>query len=163
MNANAFRYLFDYHFTENLRLWVEYVTLLPFELFIKDSEYSHGSVRDQLVHLISVDEIWFSEIRGVPSLEPLPPSDVDDREVIRTHWSRVEKGMQEYLVNLRDDNLFEKPINEPEEDQVLFVWQVLLHVINHGTDHRAQLLRQLHDLGIKTTAQDLIFYVYDHP
>jgi hypothetical protein len=24
----------------------------------------------------------------------------------------------------------------------------------HGTDHRAQLLRSLHDLGLETTAQD---------
>jgi uncharacterized damage-inducible protein DinB len=70
--------------------------------------------------------------------------------------------MRDYLVGLRDDMLLEKPIREPEEDKNLIVWQVLLHVINHGTDHRAQLLRQLHDLGVKTTAQDFIFYVYDH-
>ena len=39
---------------------------------------------------------------------------------------------------------------------------MLLHVANHGTDHRAQILRVLHDLGVQTTSQDLIFYVYDH-
>jgi uncharacterized damage-inducible protein DinB len=58
--------------------------------------------------------------------------------------------------------LFDKPIKEPEEDKDLIVWQVLLHVVNHGTDHRAQLLRLLNDLGVKTTSQDYIFYVYDH-
>jgi uncharacterized damage-inducible protein DinB len=63
---------------------------------------------------------------------------------------------------LYDDMLFDKPIKEPEEDRDLIVWQVLLHVVNHGTDHRAQLLRLLHDLGVKTTSQDFIFYVYDH-
>jgi uncharacterized damage-inducible protein DinB len=41
------------------------------------------------------------------------------------------------------------------------VWQVLIHVVNHGTDHRAQILRILHDFGLKTTSQDFIFYVYD--
>ncbi|MBK7915376.1 MAG: hypothetical protein IPJ94_03790 [Chloroflexi bacterium] len=45
--------------------------------------------------------------------------------------------------------LFDKPIVEPEEDKDLVVWQVLLHVANHGTDHRAQLLRLLNDLGVK--------------
>ncbi len=94
--------------SENRRLWDEYVTPLPFELFIKDSEYSHGSVRDQLVHIISVDEVWFSELRGNPPLEPLPPSDVDDREAIRAHWDHVEQGMREYLADLRDDILFRK-------------------------------------------------------
>ncbi len=70
--------------------------------------------------------------------------------------------MRHYLSNLRDEMLFDKPITEPEEDRDLVLWQVLLHVVNHGTDHRAQLLRLLNDLGVKTTSQDYIFYVYDH-
>ncbi|HBY98528.1 MAG TPA: hypothetical protein DEP84_32055 [Chloroflexi bacterium] len=42
------------------------------------------------------------------------------------------------------------------------LWQVLLHVANHSTDHRAQLLQLLNDLGAKTPSQDYIFYVYEH-
>jgi uncharacterized damage-inducible protein DinB len=70
--------------------------------------------------------------------------------------------MRDYLAELRDDMLFDTPIEEPEEDKGLIVWQVLLHVVNHGTDHRAQLLRLLNDLGVKTTSQDYIFYVYEN-
>ena len=70
--------------------------------------------------------------------------------------------MRSYLAELRDEMLFAKPITEPEEDKDLVVWQVLLHVVNHGTDHRAQILRLLNDLGVKTTAQDYIFYVYEN-
>ena len=71
--------------------------------------------------------------------------------------------MRGYLENLRDDMLFDKPIAEPEEDKDLILWQVLLHVVNHGTDHRAQALRLLHDMGVETTSQDYIFYAYEHP
>ena len=35
------------------------------------------------------------------------------------------------------------------------------HMANHGTDHRAQLLREPNDLGISAEHQDYIFYVYD--
>jgi uncharacterized damage-inducible protein DinB len=42
------------------------------------------------------------------------------------------------------------------------LWQVLLHVGNHGTDHRAQLLRVLNDLRVKTVYQDYIFYAYEN-
>jgi uncharacterized damage-inducible protein DinB len=70
--------------------------------------------------------------------------------------------MRTYLAELRDEVLFFKPITEPEEAKDLIVWQVLLHVVNHGTDHRAQILRLLNDLGVKTTAQDYIFYVYEN-
>lgn len=129
---------------------------------MQDAPYSHGSVRDQIIHLMSVDDLWFSELQGIAPLEPLPAADFDDRENIRAHWDTIEQRMRTYLDELRDDTLSSKPIEEPDEDKDLKVWQVLLHVANHGTDHRAQILRLLNDLGIKTSSQDYIFYVYDH-
>ena len=119
------------------------------------------SVRDQIVHLISVDDTWFSGLRGVEIPEPLNPSNFDDRQIVRAHWDNVEQNMRDYLANLRDDMLFEKPFADGE-DKDLILWQVLLHVGNHGTDHRAQLLRLLNDLGVKTESQDYIFFVYDN-
>jgi uncharacterized damage-inducible protein DinB len=163
MNADAFRHFYNYHFAENRKIWDSYVTPLSPEQFTQDVDYSHGSVRDQIVHLIQADEIWFSELRGVEPSEPFPPANIDDRESIRAHWYSVEQDMRDYLAELRDDILFDKPIEEPEEDKDLIVWQVLLHVVNHGTDHRAQILRLLNDLGIKTDYQDYIFYVYGNP
>jgi uncharacterized damage-inducible protein DinB len=162
MNADAFRHFYDYHFAENRKIWDRYVTQLTPEQFAQAVDYSHGSVRDQLVHLMSCDDTWFSELRGVAPTEPLPSVDVDDRQSIRAHWDNVEQSMRGYLAELQDDLLFEKPIKEPEEDKDLMVWQVLLHVANHGTDHRAQILRLLNELGLKTEFQDYIFYVYDH-
>jgi len=162
MNANVFRHFYDYHFTENRKIWDSYVTPLSYEQFTQHVGYSHGSVRDQIVHLMNVDEIWFCELRGAEPSEPLLPPSFDDREIIRAHWDSVEQSMRDYLAELRDDMLFDRPIEEPEEDKDLILWQVLLHVVNHGTDHRAQLLRLLNDLGVKTTSQDYIFYVYHH-
>lgn len=163
MNADALRHFYGYHFTENRNLWDRYITQLSYEQFTQAADYSHGSVRDQIVHLMSVDEVWFSELRGVEPSEPFPAATFDDRKPIRTHWDGVEQTMRNYLAELRDEMLFDTPIKEPEEDKDLIVWQVLLHVVNHGTDHRAQLLRLLNDLGVKTTSQDYIFYVYDNP
>lgn len=149
MNADAFRHLYGYHFAENRRLWDSAILALSLEQFTQPVSYSRGSVRDQIVHLMDVDEIWFSELQGLEPSEPFTPT-------------TVEQMMRSYLDTLRDDMLLDKPIKEPEEDKDLIVWQVLLHVVNHGTDHRAQLLRLLNDLGIKTDSQDYIFYVYEH-
>jgi uncharacterized damage-inducible protein DinB len=57
----------------------------------------------------------------------------------------------------------ERRVDEVQAEPLWRRWQVLLHVANHGTDHRAQLLRLLNDLGVRTVAQDDIFYAYDHP
>lgn len=161
MNAAAFRHFYDYHFAENRKLWDRYITKLSYEQFTQPAAYSRGSVRDQILHLMNTDEGWFSELRGAAPVELPPAGNGDDRDRIRAHWDGVERRMREYLAALRDDMLFSTPIEEPEEDRGLVVWQVLLHVANHGTDHRAQLLRQLSDLGVKTRSQDYIFFVFE--
>ena len=161
MNANAFRHFYEYHFTENHKIWDRYITSLTYEQFTQDAGYSYGSVQNQIVHLMSVDDGWFSELRAVEMPKPFDAADFDDRRIIREHWDSVEKNMRDYLAALRDDMLFEKPVAEGE-DKDLILWQILLHVVNHGTDHRAQLLRLLNDLGVETGPQDYMFYVYDN-
>ena len=162
MNADAFRHFYNYHFAENRKIWDTYIPSLSQEQFTQKANYSHGSVRDQIVHIMNVDDTWFSGLRGVKMPEALEPEAFDDRKILRARWDNVEQSMRDYLVNLRDEMLLEKPFPEGE-DKDLILWQVLLHVANHGTDHRAQLLRVISDLGVKTGPQDYIFYVYDHP
>jgi uncharacterized damage-inducible protein DinB len=162
MNAVAFRHYYDYHFSENRKIWDTYITPLSQAHFIQPVGYSHGSVRDQIVHLMNVDEAWFTPLRGAEFPEPAEPVVFDDRQVLRAHWDTVEQQIRAYLATLRDEQLFERPFAEGE-DKDLILWQVLVHVVNHGTDHRAQVLRLLNDLGVRTTAQDYIFYAYEHP
>jgi uncharacterized damage-inducible protein DinB len=161
MNADSFRHFYNYHFSANRNIWDAYVSTLSDEQFTQKMGYSHGSVRNQIVHLMSVDDTWFSGLRGVVIPESLDPATFVDRNSIRVHWDAVEQRIRDYLAELRDDMLFEKPLEG--EDRDLIVWQVLLQVANHGTDHRAQVLRLLNDLGVKTVSQDYVFYAYDHP
>jgi len=161
MNADAFRHFYNYHFTENRKIWDSYITLLSYEQFTQNVNYSKGSVRNQIIHLMSADDAWFSGLRSVEEPKPFNPADFDDRKIIRANWDDVEQNMRDYLGKLRDDMLFQKPFTDGE-DQDVVLWQVLLHVANHGTDHRAQVLRLLNDLGVETAPQDYIFYIYDH-
>jgi len=161
MNAEAFRQLYNYHFAENRTLWDSYIVGLPQEQFVQDVPYSIGSVRNQLVHLMSVDMTWFTSLRGLELPDMLDPAHFDDRDILRARWDSIEQEMRAYLDTLSDEMLFSKPFPEGE-DQELSVWHALIQVINHGTDHRAQVLRLLHDFGVKTVSQDFIFYAYDH-
>jgi uncharacterized damage-inducible protein DinB len=159
--ADAVRHVFDYHFAENRSAWGSYIVALSDEQFTQEAAYSHGSVRNQVVHLMDVDEAWFGDL-GAVSLPEGPHTDTLDRDGLRARWDEIERQQRAWLAGLTDEALGRKPIAEGE-DKDLLLWQILLHVANHGTDHRSQLLRQLNDLGVKTVSQDYIFYVYDHP
>ncbi len=160
MNADAFRHFYEYHFTLNRKLWNTYITSLPQKQFTQPVSYSQGTVRNQIVHLMSADDYWFSGLRGVSRPEPLNPADFDDRNALRAEWDTIEQRMRDYLATVRDDMLFGRPFTDGEDGD-LPLWMALLHVVNHGTDHRAQILRLLNDLGLDTGPQDYIFYIYD--
>ena len=143
-------------------LW-KHASALSEEQFSRHVPYSRGSVRDQILHLIWTDDAWFSQLRGVALEGPPGAGPAPDRAAIRARWDAVEEDMRGYLAALRDDMLFTRPFPDHPEDKDLVLWQVLLHVGNHGTDHRAQTLRLLKDLGVDTRSQDYVFHAYSHP
>jgi uncharacterized damage-inducible protein DinB len=153
MNADGFRQLYDYHFTVNRRIWDKCIMGLSDEQFGRDLPYSIGSMHQQTVHMMSVDDRWFSGLRGEPLPDFLKPEDFPDRAAVRAYWDGVESKMREYLAGLTDERLA-APMND------LQVWQVLIHVVNHGTDHRAQVLAMLNALGVQTFPQDFIFHLW---
>ena len=153
MTADDFRQLFDYHFAANRRLWDFSVASLTAEQFKQKATYSVGSVRNQLVHLMNMDQRWFCALRGekVPGL--LNPVYYSNRDKLRQYWDVVEAEMREYLQSLQDADL-----NQTLDDGTR-IWQALFHVLNHGTDHRAQTLAILDQLGVPTWPQDFVFFL----
>ncbi len=153
MRADEIRQLYDYHFALNRRVWDESVMALTDEQYIQQLDYSVGSIRNQTVHVMSIDERWFSGLRGLEVPDFLNPDEFPSRAIVRARWDEVEQMMRGYLESLTDealDSMFEG----------LAVWQVLLHVLNHGTDHRAQMLAMLHRLDAPTFAQDYVIYLW---
>ena len=160
MNADNIRTLYGYHFAANRKLWDTCIVPLTDEQFVQSLEYSRGSIRNQVVHLMHVEMGWFTNLS--PNLSQ--PEDFRDaeewptRESIRQQWDSVEAKIRAYLADLTDE-ICQQTIED--EGRTLFKWQVMLHVINHATDHRAQILAMLHTLGGQTFAQDMVFYFWD--
>ena len=129
MNADAFRHFYDYHFAENRKIWDRYVAQLSDEQFTQHVGYSRGSVRDQILHLISCDDTWFSGLRGVEIPEDLNSANFQDRESIRAHWDQVEQTMRAYLAGLRDDMLAEKPLEGEDKDLIDYIFYTYENVV----------------------------------
>jgi len=162
MNADAIRNMYDYHFTINRKIWDQCIVTLTDEQFTQDVHYSIGSARNQVVHMMNIDDRWFSGLRGEEVPAFIDPVQFPKREVIREKWDAVELRMRDYLSKLTDEMLPTIPFKEQDKDDTTQLWQILMHVINHGTDHRAQLLSLLNQLGVKTFPQDYFFFVIGH-
>jgi len=158
MLIDLIRNYYGYHFTINRKIWDTCISELTDEQFLEETEYGVGSVRDQVVHMMSVDNAWFGDLIGEAFIAHMDPAHYPNRDIIRKTWDEVEKKMRNILKNLNDDLLI-KPF--PGSEGAFNHGQMLLHVVNHGTDHRAQLLKMLHAHGIETFPQDYIFFALD--
>lgn len=152
MNPDDFCRLYDYHFALNHRLWERCVAPLSAEQFRRSAAYSVGSVRNQVVHMMNIEERWFCGLRGLPVPGILNPVHFGTAAKVRARWDTVEGNMRKYLSALTDDDL-RRPITDTMRG-----WEVLWHVLNHGTDHRAQTLAILAQVGIETFPQDYALY-----
>ncbi len=159
MHANDIRILYGYHFAANRKLWDVSVVPLTDEQFLQPLDYSIGSIRNQVVHLMDIEEGWFDGLRtNTPSRAAFKnPDDWATREKIRADWDSVETKIRAYL-----DDLTDEECNQPfgADPDALRKWQIMLHVLNHATDHRAQTLAMLHSLAAPTFAQDMIYHFW---
>ena len=165
MNAVYFRRMIDYTYWANRKLW-GCVAELSDEQFKRPCDYSIGSVHQQVVHMMDTEWLWLRRVRGeqpeaVLSLEGYPT-----REKVRARWNEIEAGWREFVAGLTDQQL-EQTIEYTSVNGVVKrsqpLWEGLAQLVNHATDHRAQTLAVIHQVGGATLAQDFIFYSWENP
>lgn len=153
-SIDIIRAMMDYHHTRMRMLWDSIMTLTD-EQFTTDIPYSHGSVRNHMVHLANVDRGWVRGLRQEPNARSggAELADYVTRKRTRELWESSATFVNDYLDTLDDTALGVTPKNMP-----MPVWQTLFHLVNHGTDHRAQVLRILTDFDAPTFDQDAAFH-----
>lgn len=162
MMLKAVRSLVDYHYAAYDRVWSS-VMELSREQFVQEYDYSLGSVRNQLVHVMNVDDRWLSRLQQQQPTQNLIFTDFPDQQSARQTWASIRGSVQDYVLGLSREQLertvelhFPRRGGRRHNTR----WQILLHVVNHGTDHRAQILALLDDLGGRTFEQDMILHLW---
>ena len=144
----------EYHIDMTRRIWNS-IDQITDEQFLEDDAYSRGSIRNLMVHLASVDRRWLAGLRNLEDVGHLKFEDYLTRAAAREIYESVMKDLAEYIPTLTeaDLNLPNDKIAEPR-------WQILLHIINHGTDHRSTVLQRLHEFGAPTFDQDFVIWLW---
>ncbi len=139
--------LTDYNYGEHRQLW-QTIATLDDATFLQDPGYSIGSIQHEVVHIIRADRLWLSRAMGAADVALLPTETVDRGE-IRETWDRLEQDVKAFLDGLSDQELQQSVtyINAKGQTQTRRVFELLLHLCNHGTVHRAEMCAVLHMLG----------------
>ncbi len=163
MNAAHYRRLIDYSYWAHRRVW-DCIMKLSDEQFTRPSDYSIGSLHAQVVHTLSSEDLWLRRVRGEAPTPAFESTDTyPTRAAIRARWDEVEAAWRAFGAALTDDQL-EQPFTfrsiTGNKVRTQFVWEGVTQILNHATDHRAQILALIHQVGGATVEQDFIFYVW---
>jgi len=155
-----FRMLCDYSYWAHRRVW-GCVLQLDEVRFTQVMGPDQTSVHAQMAHVVSAEWVWISRLRGVSPDHTLTTADLPTRAAIRTRWDAVEADVRAFVAGLDDAALLAEVAytttkGAPQHEAC---HALLAHLFNHGTDHRAQVLSLIGQLGGPTVEQDMLFYL----
>lgn len=119
------------------------------------------SVFGTLLHLYRAERSWLQRVKhGAPLHEHKLRSD-ESWNAVQEGWPMVHAEWQTWIADAQEanpDRLIEyQDLKQQQWSQP--VWQIVLHVVNHSTHHRGQVMGFLRALGATPPPLDFIFYV----
>jgi uncharacterized damage-inducible protein DinB len=162
MNRDYFVELFEYNEWANQRVWDCAMQTTQSD-YLKANDFSVGSVYTQLLHCLTVERWWIGFLAtGESNFTSKAEEEIyQDREKLRQLWDETNTRNMGYI-QLLTDNELQRRVCAPwweAADASVTVSQVLNHVANHSTDHRAQTMAVLHMLGYEGVGQDFLAYL----
>jgi len=152
--------LLEYHYWARDRL-IEAVERLSPEQLTRDLGSSFKSVWETLVHLYAAEWAWYERWHGRSPKALLPADQFPDLASLTTAWRAHETRIRAYLAALDEtgvSRVIDYTLLSGHTGSTPF-WQMLQHVVNHGSYHRGQITTMLRQLGAEPPkSMDLIAY-----
>jgi uncharacterized damage-inducible protein DinB len=113
------------------------------------------SIGDTLVHMIDVIDIhfaWWNYSLGnqIPNVPKRVTEEIIDLNSVRKFWELVDDSVAKCVDSLDSDEQLDRPYIRAFPDgsrNTRKLWEMMLHVINHGTQHRSEVAMMLTKLG----------------
>jgi uncharacterized damage-inducible protein DinB len=132
---------------------------LPAEVYEQPRGSSHGGIKGTLQHIYGADFVWFQRLHGISFTR----ADIvipDALAELGEAWLKLLEEWGGWIMADPDRDWHEKITYTQFNGQQYStpVWQVVLHMVNHGTLHAGQVVAMLRQAGIDPPQTDLIFF-----
>ena len=151
------RSLYDYNAWANEHVLAAAFSLSEEEL-AKELGASFGSVHGNLLHVLWAQEVWLQRFTGGVAAD-VPGADAGIAAIREAHAASSD-ALIRFVAELTEEGLGEKLAytDTRGNDFEPPLWQPLMHLVNHGTHHRAECAMLLTSLGSAPRQLDYIFF-----
>jgi uncharacterized damage-inducible protein DinB len=130
------------------------------EALHRDLSVANKSVHGTLCHILMADRVWLARATGLVLANPR-----EQAEPVETEWPRILEQWEALADKWTDTDLASvityKDLKGNSYETPL--WQIVLHVVNHATLHRGQVMAMFRQLGVAPPSTDLIFFYREQP
>ena len=175
MNRDDILYLIAYHNRAHANIF-ETAAFLTHEQLMRANQFDRDCAFETLRHIVDVDWSWRQICINASSLSTYIGRESDDallgNDIGKTYlwdivpmnnfhetraaWERDSAELLAYAQTIDDDILQQEIVIHKEKGERARVWQILAHVVNHGTQHRSELARYFTVCGHSPGDLDLI-------
>ena len=160
MNKQDLFLLYQYNQWANAKI-LSAAANVTTEQYLAPAAFPHGGLRSTLVHALFAEWIWRNRWEGNSPTSRLKPEDFPTVESLRTRWLAEEKQLMDFAEAVTDERL-NQPFsynNTSGKSFTRIVWQAMVHLVNHGTQHRTEAAAMLTDFGCSPGDIDLIYFL----
>lgn len=159
MNIQDIQMMYDYNYWANDKLLKAGAKLTP-EQFLAPADFPFGGLRGTLVHIMDAESGWRELFETNTFGADLNPEDFPTLASIEERWRNEQESMRSYLDCLKDEDMVShvKYTTGEGVKRERILWHCLLHIVNHGTQHRSEAAALLTTYG--SSPGDLDFTVF---
>lgn len=123
---------------------------------------SHRSVHGVLLHMLETQRFWRQAAQeGYADAKPLA---FPDFAALRTFWEVEDQVLNVFVAGLDEERLraevsFRWRQARPRR---AVLWTMLMHIVNHGTQHRGELGQYLASIGCPVGGVNFLSYARKH-
>jgi uncharacterized damage-inducible protein DinB len=137
---------------------VDAASRLSSEELTRDFKHATAHVLGTLAHVYAADRAWLRRIEGAPPAPLIDPDEDIQLATLELEWPALLGRWQAWVDALQDPAASASYKDFQGNPHITPYWQIVLHVVNHGTHHRGQAAAMLRAMGHAPPPLDLIRY-----
>ncbi len=160
MNKQDMHMLYAYNRWASARILGAAATISAAQ-FLAPGEFPHGGLRGTLVHTLFAEWIWRMRWQGSALHVRWNLGDFPTVASLKTRWLTEEMKLMAFVDGLTEQRLTAEfdYISTEGNPHRRVVWEAMVHLVNHGTQHRSEAAAMLTAMGQSPGDIDLIVFL----